>query len=143
MAKLENIATTTVNTVPVVIFAVAGGGKLLSTLPADLFEAWGYPRWWAPMTGAVELTAAGLLTSPRTSLVGGSLAMGVLAGAIATHIQHREWSSLAFPLATLAFTGFSVWRRRAASLPVHEPGRRSLPADTLHRTFEGHATGEL
>ncbi len=65
--------------------------------------------WGRIGSGVVELIASLLLLSPRTAPVGALLAMGVLAGAIASHllilgIEVKGDGGLLFALAVIAFS---------------------------------------
>lgn len=107
--------------VPAAIMGASGSMKLTTRMSADMFEAWGYPRWWAPVTGTLEVTSAVLISRPRSSLLGGTVAGLVLAGAVATHIQHREWGMVAVPAVTGALLLRALWRRRVQAVaPVLE-----------------------
>ncbi|MDP0496750.1 MAG: DoxX family protein [Verrucomicrobiota bacterium JB024] len=76
-------------------FQIAAAGILLSTLPfkfgaapesVALFEAIGLEPVGRIGTGVVELIAAFLLLWPRRAWLGALLSLGVMAGAIVTHV---------------------------------------------------------
>lgn len=75
-------------------------------------------------SGVVELVAALLLLYPRTAAVGGALAMGVMAGAILSHlfllgISVKGDGGLLFALAVAVFLcGALVVYLRRAELPI-------------------------
>lgn len=140
----KDLGRTALHAIPAVTMAVSGTGKLTGLIPAEQFEAWGYPRWFSYVSGATEVASAALLARPRTSLIGGGLAAGVLAGAFSTHLMHREYARLPFPVVVGLATALSVWTWRARALPLHEPARGGLPSDAAERrAIEGVPTGEL
>jgi hypothetical protein len=51
-----------------------------------IFSTLGVEPWGRIASGVVELVAAALLLHPRTAAVGALLAMGVMAGAILSHL---------------------------------------------------------
>jgi hypothetical protein len=51
-----------------------------------IFSTMGVEPWGRIASGVVELVAAALLLHPRTAAVGALLAMGVMAGAILSHL---------------------------------------------------------
>lgn len=143
--KAKDVGRTALHAIPAATLAVSGTMKLTGILSADQFEEWGYPRWFSYVAGASEVTSAVLLARPQTSLLGGGLAAGVLAGAVATHLMHREYASLPFPAVIGAVTALSVWKWRARALPLHAPARAGLNGHGSSRrhAIEGVPTGEL
>ena len=51
-----------------------------------LFEAIGLGQWFRYLTGTLEVVGAILLLIPRTSGLGALLLVGVMAGAVMTHV---------------------------------------------------------
>jgi uncharacterized membrane protein YphA (DoxX/SURF4 family) len=54
----------------------------------ELFAAWGFPQWFLPVAGAIEVAGAVALLIPRLSLYGVLLLGGVMIGAIVTLLIH-------------------------------------------------------
>jgi len=53
---------------------------------ATAFRAWHYPDWFRITVGVVEVAAAALVLTPWTALAGGVLIVGVMLGAMGTHV---------------------------------------------------------
>lgn len=89
-----------------------------------IFETLGIEPWGRIGSGVAELVAAVLLLIPATAALGGLLALGVIAGAIVSHltklgIEVQGDGGLLFGLALAVFAGslLVVWLRRA-QLPL-------------------------
>jgi hypothetical protein len=93
-----------------------------------IFTKLGAEPWGRIGSGVVELIAVLLLLTPRTAALGGVLAMGVMAGAIGSHLTQlgveivvngESDGGLLFGLAMVTFVagGVVVWLRRA-QLPI-------------------------
>lgn len=85
-----------VNALLILIFIASGSAKLAS-LDFELaaFERWGYPLWFMYFTGAVEvLGGLGLLLNRFRRLVSLGL-VGVMIGAVITHLANAEWPMFA------------------------------------------------
>jgi hypothetical protein len=83
----------------------------------------GVEPWGRIGSGIVELAASILLLVPATASIGAVLTIGVMAGAIASHlilgIEVKGDGGLLFALAVVAFTGsLIVLALRRAQLPV-------------------------
>jgi putative oxidoreductase len=89
-----------------------------------IFTMLGAEPWGRIGSGVVELVAAVLLLTPRTAPVGALLTMGVLAGAIGSHltvlgIEVKGDGGLLFGLAVTSFVGSAiVLFIRRGQLPV-------------------------
>ena len=89
-----------------------------------IFTTLGAEPWGRIGSGVVELVAAILLLTPRTAPVGALLTMGVLAGAIGSHltvlgIEVKGDGGLLFGLAVASFAGSAiVLFLRKGQLPV-------------------------
>ncbi|MGI9532052.1 DoxX family protein [Lutimonas sp.] len=84
-----------------------------------IFEQLGAEPYGRIGTGVIELIVAGLLLFKRTSLLGGILSMGVISGAIFSHIfvlgiEVQEDGGLLFGLALLVFvfSFITVWTQK-------------------------------
>ncbi len=75
----------------------------------------GWPPGFAMMIGIIELTCLVLYLIPRTSLLGAVLMMGLLGGAIATHLRVGSplFSHILFSLYLAAFMWGGLWLRDA------------------------------
>lgn len=65
------------------------------------FVRWGYPPWWAHVTGGLEVLAAGLIALPATRMAGLGLGAVIVAVAAVTVLRHRDVSHLV-PLGAFA-----------------------------------------
>ena len=86
-----------------------------------LFEALGAEPWGRIGTGVAELAAVALLLLPATAAYGALLALGLMAGAIGSHllvigIEHEGDGGLLFGMAVAAFAASALvaWLRRGA-----------------------------
>ena len=92
----------------------------------------GVEPWGRIGSGVVELVASVLLLAPSTASIGAIVAMGVIAGAIASHlvilgIEVQGDGGLLFALAVMVFVGSAiVLILRRSQIPV--VGRRFQPA---------------
>ena len=89
-----------------------------------IFTKLGAEPWGRIGSGIVELIAAGLLLSGRFSIYGAGMAMGVMAGAIGSHltklgIEVKDDGGLLFALAWTVFLSGALvaWLRRS-EIPV-------------------------
>ena len=98
------------------LFIASGVSKLARQGPsADNFARWGYPPWFLPFTGAVELLGAVLLLVPRTRLYGGAVLDATMIGAVATHLTHGEAAFAPVPLVLGLLAGWVAWQSRRSS----------------------------
>ena len=68
-------------------FLLAGGLKLAGAEPmVSMFDKIGLGQWFRYPTGGLEVTGAILLLIPTTVVLGGSLLVMTMLGAIATHL---------------------------------------------------------
>lgn len=102
-----------------------------------IFETLGLEPWGRIGTGVAELVAVVLLLIPSTAAFGALLALGVISGAILSHltklgIEVRGDGGLLFGLALAVFAGslVVVWLRRAqlARFLARWRGRRPVSA---------------
>lgn len=99
--------------------------------PIHIFTTLGAEPWGRIGSGIVELVAVLLLLSARTAALGGLLAMGVMVGAIGSHltklgievvVDGQSDGGLLFALAIVTFVASALvtWLRRA-QLPLVGP----------------------
>ena len=96
------------------LFMLAALGKLTGAA-TPMFEAWGYPAWFALLIGVAELAGAIGLLIPRTmrwAILGLGL---VMLGAVFTHLANGEGAQVLRPLIFLGGLA-AIWllRPRAA-----------------------------
>jgi hypothetical protein len=115
------------------VLQLVAAGILLQTLffkftgaeeSVYIFTTLGVEPWGRILSGVAELVAAALLLYPPTSALGAVMAMGVMAGAIMSHltllgIAVRGDGGLLFVLAVVVFmSSAGVAAIRRADLPV-------------------------
>ena len=80
-----------------------------------LFEAIGLGQWFRYLTGTLEVGGAILLLIPRTSGLGALILVGVMAGAVVTHLFIVGGSPL-MALILLVITGIVAFGRRRRTM---------------------------
>jgi hypothetical protein len=115
------------------VLQLAAAGILLQTLffkftaaeeSVYIFTTLGMEPWGRIGSGVAELAAAALLLYPPTAAVGAVAAMGIMSGAIVSHltilgIDVKGDGGLLFALAVLVFlSGAAIVAIRRAQLPV-------------------------
>lgn len=101
-----------------------------------IFTTLGMEPWGRYASGAAELVAVVLLLVPRTAAVGAVLALGVISGAIASHLTRlgivvKDDGGLLFGLACVVFacSAGTAWLRRGELPAVGSVlGRAGAPA---------------
>ena len=82
-----------------------------------LFEAIGLGQWFRYVTGSLEVLGAVLLLIPRLSGLGALLLVGVMLGAVPTHLLVVGGSPLP-AIILLIVTGVTAWGRRQRTMNV-------------------------
>jgi uncharacterized membrane protein YphA (DoxX/SURF4 family) len=80
-----------------------------------LFDAIGLGQWFRYVTGSLEVLGAVLLLIPRLSGLGALLLMGVMIGAVPTHLFVVGGSPL-LAITLLIVTGIVAWGRRRQTM---------------------------
>jgi putative oxidoreductase len=87
-------------------FMLAGGSKLSpSSGWAQMFVAWGLPRWFRVAIGATEIACALALFIPRSRRWACAVLLIVMAGAAVTHLTHGEPRRVVLNVALSALIG--------------------------------------
>jgi len=86
-ARATNVALWVIQVLAAGMFLLAGTSKLAGA-PAmvALFEAIGVGQWFRFVTGSLEIAGAVALLVPTLSGAGALLLVGVMTGAVATHL---------------------------------------------------------
>ena len=87
-----------------------------------LFDAIGLGQWFRYMTGSLEVLGAVLLLIPRLSGLGALLLVGVMLGAVPTHLFVVGGNPLP-AMILLIVTGVVAWGRRERTMNIFA-GRR-------------------
>jgi putative oxidoreductase len=86
-AKAANIALWVLQIAAAAMLGMAGFGKLSGSPDmVGLFDALGAGQWFRYLTGSLEVLGAVLLLVPALAGVGALLLVGVMLGAVATHL---------------------------------------------------------
>lgn len=95
-----------------------------------IFQTLGIEPWGRIGSGIAELVAAVLLLLPRTAVWGAVLSLGVISGAILSHltmlgIEIQGDGGLLFGLAVVVFIGSAViaWHERGVLLGLFSKGK--------------------
>jgi putative oxidoreductase len=91
-------------------FKVTGDPQMVG-----LFDAIGLGQWFRYVTGSLEVLGAVLLLIPRLSGLGALLLMGVMIGAVPTHLFVVGGSPL-LAITVLIVTGIVAWGRRQRTM---------------------------
>lgn len=125
MSKSQTVVST--------ILQLLAAGILLQTLyfkftgaeeSVYIFTTLGMEPWGRIGSGVAELIAACLLVYPRTAAIGAAMAMGVMSGAIVSHLTGlgivvKDDGGLLFGLALTVFVASAVVLvMRKAQLPI-------------------------
>ncbi|RLL40129.1 DoxX family protein [Oceanobacillus piezotolerans] len=91
-------------------FTMFGLSKFTSKDMIEGFKGYGYPAWFRMFTGAVELLAAVLLIvgiwNELVAAIGGLFVVGVMVGAVLTHIKIKdEFKNMVMPIILLILGG--------------------------------------
>ncbi|TMB69663.1 MAG: DoxX family membrane protein [Deltaproteobacteria bacterium] len=91
-------------------FKLSGDPRMVA-----LFDAIGLGQWFRYVTGSLEVLGALLLLIPRLSGLGALLLMGVMLGAVPTHLFVVGGSPLS-AITLLIVTGVVAWGRRKRTM---------------------------
>src|SRR5438876_1825179 len=98
------------------MFLMAGFAKLSGDPQmVGQFDAIGFGQWFRYLTGSLEVLGAVLLLAPRLSGLGALLLVGVMLGAVATHLFVVGGSPLS-AIILLIVTGVIAWGRRERTM---------------------------
>ena len=86
------------------------------------FARWGYPPLFMTFTGVLEVAGAIGLLLPRLSALASACLLGLMLGAIGTHILHQEWPMLAL---AMAITALAAWRAYLGRAEIRQLWARS------------------
>src|SRR3989442_11462337 len=114
--KIMNVVLWVLQIAAAGMFLMVGFLKLSGNAQlVGLFEAIGVGQWFRYLTGALEVAGAILLLLPRTSGLGALMLVGVMAGAVMTHVFIVGGSPL-MAIILLVVTGVVAWGRRQRTM---------------------------
>lgn len=124
-AKTRNIAFWTLTSVLALFFLLSGYGKLSNGEASgglrfdEQFVAWGYPAWFALVVGAAEVAGAVGLFVPRLRFYAAGGLIGLMLGAVGTHLVNLEAIAAPIPLALAGMVAVLAWMSRPAWAQQH------------------------
>ncbi len=110
-SKLRQIVSWVLVVLLALGYLAAAVGKLTGAA-APMFAQWGYPAWFATLTGALELVGAIGLLVPKTMRYAVLGLTVVMIGAAYTHLAHDEGLQVLRPVLFLAVLWIAWWLRR-------------------------------
>src|SRR3989442_10812989 len=114
--KIVNVVLWVLQIAAAGMFLMVGFLKLSGNAQlVGLFEAIGLGQWFRYLTGTLEVAGAFLLLLPRTSGLGALMLVGVMAGAVMTHVFIVGGSPL-MAIILLVVTGVVAWGRRQRTM---------------------------
>ena len=115
-AKVINVGLWILQIAAAGMFLMLGFLKLSGEAQlVGLFKAIGLGQWFRYLTGTLEVAGAILLLIPRTSGLGALMLVGVMAGAVVTHLFIVGGSPL-MAIILLVVTGIVAWGRRRRTM---------------------------
>ena len=116
--KIMNIGLWILQIAAAGMFLMAGFSKLSGDPQmVEMFDAIGFGQWFRYLTGSLEVLGAILLLVPRLSGLGALLLVGVMLGAVPTHIFVVGGSPLP-AIILLIITGVISWGRRERTMNI-------------------------
>ncbi|MGD9589699.1 MAG: DoxX family protein [Pyrinomonadaceae bacterium] len=112
-SKVLNVLSWVLVVLLAVLFLLAAAGKLMGGA-GQMFENWGYPRWFATFIGITELAGAIGLLIPKTTKFAILGLSGIMIGAAYTHLSNGEGLAVLRPIIFAAVL-WTVWFLRRYS----------------------------
>lgn len=111
--KRNKIASWVLITVLALMMLLSGGMKLAGSpeLLAN-FQGWGYAVWFFYLIGALEVLGAIGLFIPKLRTLAALGLLGLMIGALGTHLIHGEYDQSAGSIIALALSGSVVFLRK-------------------------------
>jgi len=100
-------------------FSLAALPKLMGNA-GDIFVHWGYPAWFAPVVGALEMIGVVGLLIPKTTRLAICGLTVIMLGAIYTHWRNGESYELLRPVIYTALLWMIWWFRRSGDSDASE-----------------------
>ena len=115
--KTKNIVLWAGSALLALAFLGAGATKLSGNPEmAANFARWGFPEGFMYVVGALEVAGAIGLLLPRLAGYAAPALVGVMLGAIGTHVLHAEWGAIVPPLVLLTGAALVTRARRSPVL---------------------------
>ena len=118
-AKTRDVILWTLSLLLAAMFLMSGSGKLANaeTSAGDWdaqFVAWGFPAWMRWIVGGTEVLAAAGILVPRVRFFAASALVGVMVGAVGTHLANGDGVLFAIPALLGLVAGVVAWMTRPA-----------------------------
>lgn len=111
------------------VFLLAGGAKIIGVeLVAQSFEGWGYPPFFMYVIGFAEIILAIGLWLRKTAGFAALGLVGIMVGAVGTHLMFGETGRLAVPIALGVMATIVFWFRHLGNKGVFVKFGNSAPA---------------
>jgi len=116
--KIMNVGLWILQVAAAGMFLMAGFAKLSGDPQmVGMFDAIGFGQWFRYLTGSFEILGALLLLIPRLSGLGGLWLVGVMLGAVATHLFIIGGSPL-MAIILLIVVAVIAWGRRQRTISL-------------------------
>lgn len=130
-AKTRTIVLWTLSLLLAAMFLLSGSGKLANgDSPAGdwdaQFVAWGFPAWMRWIVGGAEVLAANGLLVPRLRFYAAAGLVGLMVGAVGTHLANAEFVGAPIPLVLAGLAATVAWMTRPGWVQ-HRLGRAARP----------------
>jgi len=120
-SRARNVASWVLVALLGAAYGMAALGKLTGTA-SPMFEAWGYPPWFATLIGVAELAGAIGLLIPRLTRLAILGLSAVMLGAAYTHLANAEGLAVLQPLIFVGLMWIVWWLRRPHATDRGGPG---------------------
>lgn len=99
--------------IPAVPVLLAGIGKLTDRADWEArFVNWGLPTALSPVIGVAEIVGAVLLLVPKTRFYGAAVVIGIMLGAVVTHVAAGEYAQAIPSFALAGIAAIAGWWAR-------------------------------
>lgn len=117
MSKYFNIASWIFQVLLAVLFIMMGAQKLMGEAEVTAnFAKWGMPSFMLVVIGALEVAGGLGLLIPKLAGLAAAGLVGIMIGALFTHLSHGEMDMAPVPLVVLILLAFIAYVRNPLSL---------------------------
>jgi uncharacterized membrane protein YphA (DoxX/SURF4 family) len=120
MSKMKNIALWVLQALLALLFLLMGSQKLMGEAEtAANFARWGYPGFMLYLIGFLEVAGGIGLLVPKLSGLAAAGLVGLMIGAIFTHLSHSEYSMAPVPVVVGIIAAVIAYFRNPLALLRH------------------------
>ena len=117
MSKYFNIASWIFQVLLAVLFIMMGAQKLMGEAEVTAnFAKWGMPSFMLVVIGALEVAGGLGLLIPKLAGLAAAGLVGIMIGALFTHLSHGEMDMAPMPLVVMILLAFIAYVRNPLSL---------------------------